>query len=114
KLPKEILKIEDPMQLVIDDLSKTLVEEIVTIKESAKSFSPAQYSDAKQEKGEIMRKLEDANRKIGAYQHSIEAARKEIGSAKKAIEQLGQASEFAKVLDKIRSIIFNRDGIVGM
>src|SRR2546422_1477500 len=33
---------------------------------------------------------------------------------RKAIEQLHMASEFAQTLDKIRSVIFNRDGMVGM
>jgi exonuclease SbcC len=113
-LPKEILKIEDPLRLAIDGISKALAEEIAATRENVKSFSPAQYNTAKEEKGGIVKKLEDANRKIGAYQHTIEAARKEIDSGKQAIGQLRQASEFAKTLDKIRSVIFNRDGVVGM
>jgi len=113
-LPKEILKVEDPMQLAIDGISKALAEEISATRESVKSFSPAQYNSAKEEKGGVVRKLEDANRKIGAYQHTIESAIKEIDSAKQAMMQLKQASGFAKALDKIRSVIFNRDGMVGM
>jgi DNA repair protein SbcC/Rad50 len=114
KLPKEILKIENPMHLAIDEISKALAEEIATTRENIRNFSPANYNNAKEEKSGVTRKLEDANRKIGAYQHAIEAARKEMDSAKQAMGQLRQASEFAKTLDKIRSVIFNRDGMVGM
>jgi DNA repair protein SbcC/Rad50 len=114
KLPKEILKIENPIHLAIDEMSKALAEEIATTRENIKNFSPAHYNNAKEEKSGVTRKLEDSNRKIGAYQHAIESARNEIDSARKAVEQLRQAAEFAKTLDKIRSVIFNRDGMVGM
>src|SRR5581483_4912087 len=113
-LPKEILKVEDPMQLAIDGISTTLAEEIAMTRENVKSFSPAQYNSAKEEKGGIVRKLEDTNRKIGAYQHTIEAARKETDFARDAIEEVRRAIKFAKALDKIRSMVFNRDGMVGM
>jgi exonuclease SbcC len=114
KLPKEILKIENPLNFAIDEMSKTLAEDIAKTRENIKNFSPARYNNAKEEKSGIVRKLEDANQKIGAYRHTIESATKEIDSARQAIGQLRQAAEFAKTLDKIRSMIFNRDGMVGM
>jgi exonuclease SbcC len=114
KLPKEILRIDDPLQLSIDDVSMSLAEEIVTIKELIKSFSPAQYNNAKEEKIGLLGRLEHAHKKIGGYQHTIEEARKVIDSSNKVIEQLHRASEFVKILEKIRSAVFYRDGTVGI
>jgi exonuclease SbcC len=113
KLPSEILRIEDPMQLSIDDVSMSLAEEIVTIKELIKSFSPAQYNSAKEEKIGLLGRLEQAHKKIGSYQHTADEARKVIDSSRHTIYQLQKASEFVKMLEKIRSGVFYRDGAVG-
>jgi exonuclease SbcC len=112
-LPKEILHIDDPLQLSIDDVSKSLAEEIMTIKELIKSFSPAQYNNAKEEKIGLLGRLEHTHKKIGGYQHTMEVAKKVIDSSNKVIEQLQRASEFMKILEKIRSAVFYRDGTVG-
>lgn len=113
KLPTEILRIDDPLHLSIDDVSMSLAEEIVAIKELIKSFSPAQYNNAKEEKIGLLGRLENAHKKIGGYQHTIEEAKKVIDSSNKVIEQLQRASEFVKILEKIRSTVFHRDGTVG-
>jgi exonuclease SbcC len=47
------------------------------------------------------------------HQKTIEDAKSAIDSGRKAIGQLQSASEFVRTLDKIRSVIFNRDGMVG-
>jgi exonuclease SbcC len=44
----------------------------------------------------------------------IKDAQAAIDSAKQAIEQLQRASEFVRTVEKIRSLIFNRDGMVGI
>ncbi|HXV46036.1 MAG TPA: AAA family ATPase [Nitrososphaera sp.] len=113
KLPSEIFRVEDPMQLSIDDVSMSLAEEIVTIKELIRSFSPAQYNSAKEEKIGLLGRLEQAHKKIGGYQHTAEEARKFIDSSNKTIVQLQQASEFVRMLEKIRSSVFYRDGTLG-
>ncbi|MGI0048876.1 MAG: AAA family ATPase [Nitrososphaera sp.] len=113
KLPKEILRIDDPLQLSIDDVSMSLAEEIVTIKELIKSFSPAQYNNAKEEKIGLLGRLENAHKKIGGYQHTVEESRKVVDSSSKVIEQLQRASEFVKIMETIRSAVFYRDGAVG-
>jgi len=113
KLPGQILRIEDPMQLSIDDVSMSLAEEIATIKELIKSFSPAKYNSAKEEKTGLNGRLEQAHKKIGGYQHTIEEARMMIDSSRKAIEQLQKASGFVRTLEKMRSSVFYRDGAVG-
>ena len=115
RLPKEIIKAgDDPYKIAIDDSSRSLVKEIVLLRERVRGFSHHQYSNAKLERSNLSQRLLDVNRKIGAYQRAIEDAKSTIDSAKKAIEQLHKASEFIMTLDKIRSVIFNRDGMVGI
>ncbi len=115
KLPTEITKVgNDPLGLVIDGVSKALAEEIATIREQIKGFSHRQYTDAKLERTKHLQKLQNASAKIGEYQRVIRDTQNSIDSAKAAIEQLRKAAEFANILDKIRSVIFNRDGLVGM
>ena len=115
RLPDEIVKAgDDPFKIAIDDPSRSLAKEIVLLREYVRGFKHQQYSNAKLEKTNISQRLQDINRKIGLHQKTIEDARSAIDAGRKAIEQLHMASEFAQTLDKIRSVIFNRDGMVGM
>ncbi len=115
RLPDEIVKAgDDPFKIAIDDTSRSLAKEIILLREHVRGFRHQQYSNAKLEKTNISQRLQDINRKIGLHQKTIEDARGAIDSGRKAIEQLHMASEFAQTLDKIRSVIFNRDGMVGM
>jgi exonuclease SbcC len=114
KLPKEIIKAgDDPFEIAIDDSSRSLVKEIVLLREHVRGFSHQQYSNAKLEKSNLSQRLLDVNRKIGMHQRGIDDAKATINSARNAIDQLRKASEFIMTLDKIRSVIFNRDGMVG-
>src|SRR5439155_12370241 len=115
RLPDEIVKAgDDPFKIAIDDPSRSLAKEIILLREHVRGFKHQQYSNAKLEKTNISQRLQDINRKMGLHQKTIEDARAAIDSGRKAIEQLHMASEFIKTLDKIRSVIFNRDGMVGM
>ena len=114
KLPAEIIRVDDPFRLAIDGVSKTLAEEIFSLREQTRGFSPQQYTDAKLERARLFQKLQGANTKMGEYQKSVRDASEAIDSARKVIQQLQQASEFVRSLDKIRSHIFNRDGVVGI
>ena len=115
RLPDEIVKAgDDPFKIAIDDPSRSLAKEIILLREHVRGFKHQQYSNAKLEKTNISQRLQDINRKIGLHQKTIEDARSAIDSGRKAIEQLHMASEFIKTLDKIRSVIFNRDGMVGI
>lgn len=121
RLPKEILQIrargereDDLSYLYIDSMSKALADEIIAMRENVKNFSPAKYNSAKEEKIGITRKLEEINQRIGAYRHAILTTTEEIASARQATVKLRQAADFVKILEKIRSVIFNRDGMVGM
>lgn len=114
RLPKEILKVSDPFMLVIDDSSKSFAEEIALLREQAKSFSMARYTSAKDERWKTLQKLQDASASLGAHQKAVEDLRSAIDSDRKALARLEQASEFVRMLEKIRANVYNRDGAVGM
>ena len=115
KLPPEILKAgDDPLQIAIDDVSDSIAREIVSLRERVKGFSHKKYSNAKLERAGLTQRLIDVNRSVGVYQKAIDDATHAIDSGRKAVEQLRTASEFVRTLEKIRSMIFNRDGMVGI
>lgn len=114
KLPRTIARVDDPASLAIDDHSRSLADEIVSLREKVRGFSQSSYTNAKLEKGALAQKLQEANRRMGNHQRAIDDARKTIDSAKTALGRLVHASEFVGMLEKIRSHVYNRDGTVGM
>ncbi|MDQ3884261.1 MAG: AAA family ATPase [Thermoproteota archaeon] len=115
RLPLQITSVGDnPFKLALDEISKILAEEIAALREQMRSFSHQQYTNIKLERTRLIQKLQTANVKIGEYQRALNDAQTAIGSAKNAMEQLRQASEFSTLLEKMRSVIFNRDGMVGI
>ncbi|MFL6511227.1 MAG: AAA family ATPase [Nitrososphaera sp.] len=115
KLPPQIAYVgDDPFKLVIDGISKTLAEEIIALRRKISGLSVQQYTDAKLERTRLIQELQNASARTGEYRRVLSDAQTAIDSAKHAIDQLRQAYEFAKVLERIRSVIFNRDGMVGI
>ncbi|MFL6511420.1 MAG: AAA family ATPase [Nitrososphaera sp.] len=115
KLPHQIAYVgDDPFKLVIDGISKTLAEEIIALRRKISGLSVQQYTDAKLERTRLIQELQNASARTGEYRRVLSDAQAAIDSAKHAIDQLRQAYEFAKVLERIRSVIFNRDGMVGI
>lgn len=119
KLPLQIAYVgDDPFKLVIDGISKTLAEDITALRAQMSGLSlqqyTQQYTDRKLERTRLIQELQTASVKTGEYRRVITDAQAAIDSAKHALEQLRQASEFSKMLERIRSMIFNRDGMVGI
>ena len=119
KLPLQIAYVgDDPFKLVIDGVSKTLAEDIAALRAQMSGLSlqqyTQQYTDRKLERTRLIQELQTASVKTGEYRRVITDAQAAIDSAKHALEQLRQASEFSKMLERIRSMIFNRDGMVGI
>src|SRR5687768_3671779 len=117
KLPLQIAHVgDDPFKLVIDGdgVSKTLAEEIAALRKQMSGLSLQQYTDRKLERTRLIQELQTASVKTGEYRRVITDAQAAIDSAKHAMEQLIHASEFSKMLERIRSMIFNRDGMVGI
>jgi DNA repair protein SbcC/Rad50 len=114
-LPPQISQVgDDPFKLIIDDISKTLAEEIASLRGQTRGFSLSQYTDAKLERTRLIQELQIASVKTGEYRRVISDAQVAIDSANHAIDQLRQAGEFSKMLERVRSMIFNRDGMVGI
>lgn len=114
RLPKEIVKVGDPLALAIDDASKSFAEEVASLREQARSFSMARYTGAKDERWKALQKLQEASAKLGAHQKGADDLASAIDSDKGALARLVQASEFVSILERIRAQVYNRDGAVGM
>jgi exonuclease SbcC len=114
RLPREIVKVDDPLALAIDDAARALAEDVITLREKAKSFSQVQYVLAKDERRKVVQKLQKTSAEIGAHGKAVQDAQAEIETGRKALANLESASGFVGKLERIRSYVYKRDGAVGM
>ena len=115
KLPKNIMKVgEDPSRLVIDDFSKSLAEKINKTRDQIKDLRMHEYSDAKLNRTRLSNELVAINTKIGATQRSVLDAKETIDTSNKILAELEHAAKYLNILEGIRSMVFNRDGFVGL
>ena len=115
KLPKSLTKVEeDPLQLGIDDFSKSLAEKIKEIREQTKGLKIQVYTDAKLNRTRLSNQLLDVNTKIGVTQRSIQEATETIDTSKRILAELEDASKYLSMIENIRSSVFNRDGFVAL
>ena len=115
KLPKDIVGIDaDPTLFMIDHFSKTLVENIIKLKYEVKDLRIQDYIDTKVSHTRLSNALLEINMKIGSSQKSIQQATKYIDDSNKILTELEYAAKYINVLEKIRSTVFNRDGLVGL
>src|SRR5829696_5967083 len=115
KLPKTIVGVnEDATIFMIDHFSKSLVENIITLKYQVKDLRIQDYLDAKLNHTRLSDALLEINMKIGSSQKSIQQATKVIDDSNKILTELDYAAKYITILDKIRSTVFNRDGLVGL
>jgi DNA repair protein SbcC/Rad50 len=115
KLPKNILKVgKAPLELGIDDFSKSLAEKISKMREQIKELKIQEYTDAKLNRTRLSNELLEINTKMGASQRSIQEATGIIDTSNKILAELEHAAEYVNMLEHIRSEVFNRDGFVGL
>lgn len=115
KLPKNIVGIgEDPTVFMIDDFSKSLVENIIKLRFEVKNLRIQDYIDAKLNHTHLSDALLEINIKIGSSQKSIQQATKFIDDFNRILTELENAAKYIDILEKIRSTVFNRDGLVGL
>ena len=115
KLPKNIVGIgEDPTVFMIDDFSKSLVENIIKLRFEVKNLRIQDYIDAKLNHTHLSDVLLEINIKIGSSQKSIQQATKFIDDFNRILTELENAAKYIDILEKIRSTVFNRDGLVGL
>ena len=116
KLPLQIEYVgDDPFKLVIDGVSKTLAEEIATLRGKMSGLSAQQYTDTKLERTRLIQELQTASVKTGEYGRVITDAQAAIDYC-----QACNGSSYDRRLNspqcwkEMRSMIFNRDGMVGI
>jgi exonuclease SbcC len=115
KLPKTIVGVnEDATIFMIDHFSKSLVENIITLKYQVKDLRIQDYLDAKLNHTRLSDALLEINVKIGSSQKSIQQATKVIDDSNKILTELDYAAKYITILEKIRATVFNRDGLVGL
>jgi exonuclease SbcC len=115
KLPKSVTKVEeDPMQLSIDDFSKSLAEKITEIREQVKDLKVQGYTDAKLNRTRLSNQLLEINTRIGVIQRSVQEAKETIDTSNKILAELEDASKYLSMIENIRSSVFNRDGFVAL
>jgi exonuclease SbcC len=115
KLPNNVTKVEeDPLQLGIDDFSKSLAGRIKEIRDQTKGLRIQAYTDAKLNRTRLSNQLLEVNTKAGVIQRSILEATEAIDTSKRVLAELEDASEYLRVIENIRSSVFNRDGFVAL
>src|SRR5919107_1447413 len=115
KLPKTIVGVEEDLIIfMIDDFSKSLAENIIKLKYEVKNLRIQDHIDAKLNHTRLSDALLETNIKIGLSQKSIQQATKFIDDSNKILTELEYAAKYIDVLQKIRSTVFNRDGVVGL
>ena len=114
RIPEFLTKINDPRELVIDDFSKSLVDNIINLRSQTKGLKMQDYTSSKLKKTKLSNELLDLNAKLGGMQVIIRECKNTIDTSNKVLLALEDAVELLNNLEKIRSKVFNRDGPVAL
>lgn len=114
RIPEILTKINDPRQLVIDDFSKSLVDNIINLRSQTKGLRMQDYTNSKLKKTKLSNELLDLNAKLGGIEVIIRECKNTIDTSSKILLALEDAVGLLNNLEKIRSKVFNRDGPVAL
>jgi DNA repair protein SbcC/Rad50 len=114
RIPEILTKINDPRQLVIDDFSKSLVDNIINLRSQTKGLRMQDYTNSKLRKTKLSNELLDLNAKLGGIEVIIRECKNTIDTSSKILLALEDAVGLLNNLEKIRSKVFNRDGPVAL
>lgn len=114
RIPEILTKINDPRQLVIDDFSKSLVDNIINLRSQTKGLKMQDYTNSKLKKTKLSNEILDLNAKLGGTEVIIRECKNTIDTSSKILLALEDAVELLNNLEKIRSKVFNRDGPVAL
>jgi exonuclease SbcC len=114
RIPEILTKINDPRELVIDDFSKSLVDNIINLRSQTKGLKMQDYTNSKLKKTKLSNELLDLNAKLGGIEVIIRECKNTIDTSDKILLALEDAVELLNNLEKIRSKVFNRDGPVAL
>ncbi len=114
RIPQFLIKINDPRELVIDDFSKSLVDNIINLRSQTKGLKMQDYTNSKLKKTKLSNELLDLNAKLGGIEVIIRECKNTIDTSNKILLALEDSVELLNNLEKIRSEVFNRDGPVAL
>jgi exonuclease SbcC len=114
RIPQFLIKINDPRELVIDDFSKSLVDNIINLRSQTKGLKMQDYTNSKLKKTKLSNELLDLNAKLGGIEVIIRECKNTIDTSNKILLALEDSVELLNNLEKIRSKVFNRDGPVAL
>lgn len=114
RIPEILTKINDPRELVTDDFSKSLVDNIINLRSQTKGLKMQDYTSSKLKKTKLSNELLDLNAKLGGIEVIIRECKNTIDTSNKVLLALEEAVELLNNLEKIRSKVFNRDGPVAL
>lgn len=114
RIPQFLIKINDPRELVIDDYSKSLVDNIINLRSQTKGLKMQDYTNSKLKKTKLSNELLDLNAKLGGIEVIIRECKNTIDTSNKILLALEDSVELLNNLEKIRSKVFNRDGPVAL
>lgn len=114
RIPQFLDKINDPRELVIDDFSKSLVDNIINLRSQTKGLKMQDYTNSKLKKTKLSNELLDLNAKLGGIEVIIRECKNTIDTSNKVLLALEDSVELLNNLENIRSKVFNRDGPVAL
>jgi DNA repair protein SbcC/Rad50 len=114
RIPEILTKINDPRELVMDEFSKSLVDNIINLRSQTKDLKMQDYTNSKLKKTKLSNELLDLNAKLGGIEVIIRECKNTIDTSNKILLALEDAVELLNNLEKIRSKVFNRDGPVAL
>jgi exonuclease SbcC len=114
-IPTDIKELkENPLVLAVDDFSMNLVQRIAKLREKVTTLSMNKFTDLKIERTRLCAELLEINRQIGSYESIIRQANETLKTSNKLLDELSRAQKYLSTLENIRSVVFNRDGIVSL
>jgi exonuclease SbcC len=114
RVPEILTKVDDPLQLAIDDFSRSLARKITELRKHVEGLKMQEYTDSKLRRTRLSNELLEINAKLGATGVIIKECKNTISTSKKILSELESAAELVTNLEKIRSQVFNRDGPVAL
>jgi len=96
----------------VDEYSSNLVNDIINIKKDIGNINLEDLKQKKSLKNKLMVEFVDIQNQKAILEKNISDLEQEIVDFEKLLSELYSASGFIYELEKIRSMVFNRDGIV--
>lgn len=114
-MPSEIENVKEPNELAVDDYSRELVNKITSLRKELVDFDQEEYRDQQLKYDQLVNTERPLlARETGRFAEISNQAKDELESLTKTLQELENAYAYINLLEKIRKIVYNRDGSVAM